>query len=777
MQQLRILINEDTTSDAVLLEYAIRNAEIDFVSTRVEAEDEFLAALREFIPDIIISDYSLPAFNGMQALELAKELAPHTPFIIVTGSVHELTAVECMKAGADDYVLKDHLVRIGPAIEASIIKNKALKQKYLSERKLAESERKLRAIFENVNDAILVIDGTVIVDCNSAAAQMFGLPRENLLYHSPVEFSPHEQPTGCISRELLEDKLKDTLQGKPQFFEWRHQKADNRPFDVEIGLSLTEIEDKPMVLAVLRDISERKSTENILRDNEAKFKRLSLEFTTLLNAIPDYILLHAPDMEILWTNNAVKEKFDEKIPLPEERNCHALIHGMSVFHDKCPVRECIDTGIPVKDIVKVHEVMTWEIRAIPILDDEGKLESVLEICRDITEMKNMEKQLMHAQKMEVVGQLAGGVAHDFNNIITALIGYGNLVRMKMVVDDPSIYYVDQMLITAERAAELTQSLLAFSRKKESHFQVYNINEMISSVGEFIVRLIGEDIKIKISPHQEPLFSKLDYSQFEQVLSNLATNARDAMPEGGVLSLSTERCELDADFVATHGYGEPGCYVRISVSDTGCGIDEKNLSRIFEPFFTTKDIGKGTGLGLSMAYNIVKDHKGYITVYSEKGIGTTFNIYLALLEENPRKESVRKPAKPLGGTETILIAEDEDSVRKMLARFLTDFGYTVLQAEDGEVALTIFKQAKDEIHLLLLDVLMPKKGGKEVSIAVKEQRPDMKIIFNSGYPLDMLQEKDLLHEGVDYYLKPISPNELLNKIRDVLDRPENISSRI
>jgi signal transduction histidine kinase/DNA-binding response OmpR family regulator len=650
MQHLRILINEDTPADADLLEYAIRKAGIDFVSTRVETRAAFLGALQESTPDVIISDYSLPTFDGMQALELAKEHVPFTPFIIATGALNEETAVECLKAGADDYVLKDRMIRIGPAIEAALSKKKALLEKQRAEQRLISSEQEFRA-------------------------------------------------------------------------------------------------------------------------GEEKYRQLSQEYNTLLDAIPDSILLQSPGLEIVWANRAARENFRDTLAGSEERHCYKLMHETSAPHENCPVLECFRTGLPSKSVISVRGELTFEVRAVPVRNESGDLVNVIEICRDITEMKKLEQQLFHAQKMEAVGQLAGGIAHDFNNIITALIGYGNLVQMKMADDDPSLHYLDQMLTTAERAAELTQGLLAFSRKKEPNLQPMNVNDIIRTSERFLARVIGEDVKILSTIEEDPLIAVIDHSQVEQVLMNLATNARDAMPEGGTLSISTSRYEIDGNFVRRHGFGEPGWYVRVEVSDTGTGMGEKTRSKIFEPFFTTKEQGKGTGLGLSIVYGIIKEHGGYISVASSEGQGTTFSIYLPLREESlheDKKEFIPAP-EPAGGSETILIAEDDDWVREMTAKFLRDFGYTVLEAADGEEAVEKFAGAKDRISLLILDVLMPKKGGREVFEEASSLRPHIKALFNSGYPLDVLQSKGLLEADVNYYLKPIAPRELLSRVREILEQ--------
>jgi PAS domain S-box-containing protein len=767
-EQLRILINEDVPSDAELLQYEIRKGGFSFISIRVETREGFLSALDEFVPDLIISDYNLPSFDGMQALALAREYSPLIPFVIVTGALNEEIAVQCMKAGADDYLLKDNLKRLVPAIGVVMANSKSKREKLLAEERLAASERRFRALFEHAHDAIFLLKEGVFVDCNPIAEQMFGVARTNLLNRMPIDFSPDEQPTGELSRDQAQDKIHLAMEVEPQYFEWRHLRPDGTMFDVHIGLSPIEIDEQVFLMAILRDITEKKRIELELRENEKKYKDLSQEFNALLDAIPDSILLQSRDLEIVWANRAAMANFSEGIENLAERHCYKLLHQTSAPHKGCPVLESFDTGRPAKGIIPITDKV-WEVRAVPVKNELGEIENVIEIGRDITEMKKLEQQLVHAQKMEAIGQLAGGIAHDFNNIITAMIGYGNLVLMRIAEDDPVRHYVEQILVTADRAAELTQGLLAFSRKNVLNMQPVKLNDVVNGLQSFLWRIIGEQIEIETDLSKQQIIIYADNSQVEQVLMNLATNARDAMPGGGVLSLKTEISELDDGFVKAHGYGEPGKYACISVTDTGVGMDEETAKRIFEPFFTTKEAGKGTGLGLSIVYGIVKEHHGYILVYSSLGTGTTFRVYLPIIDSDEQKHEIQQYFEPQGGGETILVAEDDALVRDITAKLLVGYGYTVIEAVDGDDALRKFADVQGQVHLLILDVLMPNKGGREVAEEVMRRSPGTKVLFASGYPLDLLVNKNILLEDVNFFTKPIAPRDLLQKVRAVLDR--------
>jgi signal transduction histidine kinase len=399
----------------------------------------------------------------------------------------------------------------------------------------------------------------------------------------------------------------------------------------------------------------------------------------------------------------------------------------------------------------------------------------------LQERKRLEAQLRQAQKMEAIGTLAGGIAHDFNNMLNAIIGYSSLIQMDMKENDPRRAYLKEILDASERASHLTKGLLAFSRKQPMETKPVNINEIVTDFKKMIRRMIREDIELKIilNPPFPPLakggeggFGDLtvtaDTGQIEQILMNLATNARDAMPEGGILSIETGLIEINQEYINIHGYGKEGMYAIITVSDTGIGMDEMTRQRIFEPFFTTKGLGRGTGLGLAIVYGIVKQHNGYINCYTKLGEGTTFKICLPLIKKEVEVEEIELPPVR-GGTETMLLAEDEDAVRRAIMTVLERYGYNVIEAVDGEDAVNKFMENKDRIQLLMLDVIMPKKGGKEAYDEIRKIKPDIKTIFASGYTADILNRKGMLEEGINFVFKPISPGGLLRKVREVLDR--------
>jgi two-component system cell cycle sensor histidine kinase/response regulator CckA len=415
-----------------------------------------------------------------------------------------------------------------------------------------------------------------------------------------------------------------------------------------------------------------------------------------------------------------------------------------------------------------RRLIAWSNTAL--LDKNGSVEYVIPTGIDISERRRLENHLRQSQKMESVGTLAGGIAHDFNNILTAVIGYGNLLQMKMKSDDPLRHSVEQILASANRATTLTQGLLAYSRKQIINPQPTKLNEIIRKVERLLLRLLGEDVELKSMLADADITILADAGQIEQVLMNMAANARDAMPDGGYLYLETQLTELDEEQAKTRDL-PTGKYAVITVTDSGMGMDEKTRQRIFEPFFTTKDQGKSTGLGLAVVYGIIKQHGGYVEVESEIGMGATFRIYLPV-HHVAAEEVLAVELPPIeGGTETILVAEDDETVRYLTSNVLEQFGYTVIQAVDGEDAVNRFMENKEGVKLLLLDVIMPKKNGKEVYEKVKIFQPDVKVLFLSGYTADIMHQKGLLEKGVNFILKPVPMNNLLRKVRTILDRKE------
>lgn len=396
----------------------------------------------------------------------------------------------------------------------------------------------------------------------------------------------------------------------------------------------------------------------------------------------------------------------------------------------------------------------------------ANLELEFELTQRIEEEKEtFEQQLRHSQKMEAIGTLAGGIAHDFNNILTTIVASASLMQRHVREDDPLRRHLDRIFAAAERASSLTKGLLAYSRKSVNKTVPVKLNAIVDNIHKLFVRLIPENIEFTCALTDEELTIMGDSGQIEQIMMNLITNARDAMPEGGELTIRTGSIVVDQEFVAVRGLGTPGRYAVLSVADSGVGMDAKTRERIFEPFFTTKEVGKGTGLGLSMVYGIVRQHGGFINVSSETGHGTVFEVYFPVTDSDVRESADRAIDLPKVAERTILVVEDDNLVRQILTDVLSSSGYRVIEAVDGEDGIAKFLEHRDEVHLLISDIMMPKKSGIETYREIRKIRDDIKVIFISGY--SSAATKEILAEGLTYMAKPVSPRALLAKIREVL----------
>jgi PAS domain S-box-containing protein len=520
---------------------------------------------------------------------------------------------------------------------------------------------------------------------------------------------------------------------------------------------------------------ERKSAEESLKESEEKMRLLSA-------TAADPIVMIDDEGAIAYWNPAAERTFGYQAQEVMGKSLHLLL-APKRYHDAFrsgfaryretgngpAIGRTLEMGAVRKDGTEVPVEVSFSTMVLK------EKRHAIGIIRDINERKQLEEerikieeQLRQAQKMEAVGQLAGGIAHDFNNILTAIIGFSTLMKMKLADDDPLHMEIDQILASSDRAANLTRSMLAFCRRQIMTPRPTDLNDIIREGNIFLQRVISEDVELRTALADAPLNIFADSAQIEQVLMNLATNARDAMPHGGTLVMETSSTMIDDHFISTNGYGKNGMYAMITVADTGSGMDEETSRRIFEPFFTTKEVGKGTGLGLSVVYGIVKQHEGYIICDSEPGRGTTFRIYLPILDEEVEKSMTAPDVALPTGTETILLAEDDAQVRRPSKLFLEKFGYRVIEAANGEDAVTQFITHKDEISLALLDVIMPRLNGWEAYGHIRQMKPGIKVIFLSGYTAEIFRKEKIAGEGINILLKPTLHKELLVSIRKLLD---------
>ncbi|HPP06195.1 MAG TPA: PAS domain S-box protein [Syntrophorhabdaceae bacterium] len=649
-------------------------------------------------------------------------------------------------------------------IEGTIID---ITKRKMAEKALEESERKYRSIFENAIEGFFQTtpDGRFI-DANPALARMFG-------YYSPKEMMEeiknledhYANPEDRKRMKELYERDGYIIGFETQFYRRDHSKIwirmNGRAVKDDYGNIL-------YYEGTTEDITDRIEAEKALKESEERYRSVienSNEGIAIIKA-GIFLFVNKKFVEMFGYKNA-----EEVIG----RDILTTVHEDDKNFVKYLARKR-EEGTRVmpqyefKGVKKNGEIIYIEISVGEVFFYGERF--IIAFLRDITDRKQLEAQLIQSQKMEAIGQLAGGVAHDFNNILTAIIGYADLLEMKLSKDDRLKHYVQQILTSANRAAQLTQGLLTFSRKQIMHLKPVDLNKTIVNFKGMLERIIGEDIELKIHLREENITIVADPVQIEQILMNLATNARDAMPDGGTLTIEAGYIDIDEVFLKKHNFGRVGKYAYISVSDTGIGMDEETKANIFNPFFTTKEVGKGTGLGLSIVYGIVKQHSGYITVETAPGKGSTFTVFIPVANKEKEEEKVYDKFEFERGSETILICEDDDGVRSFMEEILKGAGYNVLTARDGVESIEMFNRYANIIDLIILDIIMPKKNGIEVYEEIKTIRPDIEALFISGYPRDSLEKRGKTFGGMEIIAKPITPQKLLKSIRARIDNKKH-----
>ncbi len=590
----------------------------------------------------------------------------------------------------------------------------------------------------------------------------------------PSKFKPRlDNSLKCIhpeDRAAVEASLRESLgSGKPYSIDYRIERPDGseRYVHAEGEASFDETRKQLRMVGIVQDITEQKRAEEALRRSETNYRSLILGATygifrcnvrgEFLDANPALatMLGYESNKELLRSEGlqTVFQAAEEGAQLLSQFRQAGRVDGVEVTW-----RRKDGALVPVR------------LSGRAVLDEQGVLQGFEVITENIVERRQLEEQLRQAQKMEAVGRLAGGVAHDFNNLLTIINGYSQLLRERLEPESPLHAHLEEIQNAGDRATSLTRQLLAFSRRQVLQPQVLNLNTVVKNMEKMLGRLIGEDVELKFSLAANLGLTRADPGQIEQVIMNLAVNARDAMPQGGQLTISTENVSLDRTYIRKHVVTTPGPHVMLGVSDTGCGMDEETQRHIFEPFFTTKEHGRGTGLGLAMVYGIVKQSGGNIWVYSEPGKGTTFKIYLPRVEEVVAEPQPREASRlHHRGSETVLVVEDDEAVRTLVQGVLRSNGYTVLTASDPEEASALCQRHQGPIHLLLSDVIMPKTSGRRLYEHLAFIRPDMKVLYMSGYTDDAIVHHGVLEKGIPFLQKPFTPEGLARKVREVLDR--------
>jgi PAS domain S-box-containing protein len=632
-----------------------------------------------------------------------------------------------------------------------------------AEQALRESEQRFRDLFEGSPDAIFVEDlnGTVL-DINPAACRLHGATRNDLIGKNVFDLVPSER-----QEEVARD-FKALVEGRLQQIEGASVTQDGRAVPVEVRAGRVNYAGREAVLLHVRDITERKLAEAALRSSEMLFHSVwenSVDGMRLTDENGNIVAVNNAFCKLVGMQRAELEGKPFTVIFADSEQPGQMLEEFRqrfrnrAFEHQRERRLTLRNG----NIVTLEDTSSFvELR--------GQAPMLLQLFRDVTAHKRLEEQLRQSQKMEAIGQLAGGVAHDFNNILTVIHGHASLLTAGGSLTGRATKSAQQITQAAERAASLTRQLLAFSRRQVLQPQRLDLNEVVANMTKMLGRILGEDIALQLNYSPQPALVQADAGMIEQVLLNLAVNSRDAMPKGGLLAIKISTAEVDARRLAEHSERQTGRFVCLSVIDTGCGIPPENLRRIFEPFFTTKEVGKGTGLGLATVYGIVKQHQGWIEVDSEPGKGTTFKVFLRRSFETVESANQRPAEKPVrGGTETILVVEDEAPVRELVCNLLAGHGYQILQAESGAKALQVWGASKDRIALVLTDLVMPDQmNGRELAERLWAEQPRLKVIFTSGYSADVVGQDFVLRRGLNYLQKPYHPQKLALAVRDCLD---------
>jgi two-component system cell cycle sensor histidine kinase/response regulator CckA len=639
--RIHVLILEDRPTDAELVVHELRAAGFDPVWRRVDTEENFLAFLHP-APDVILADYIMPQFNAVTALKRLRESGLEIPVVIVSGSIGEETAVEAIRHGAVDYLIKDRLSRLGPAVRNALEQKRLRNEKRTAEAALQAAQQRLLHLLAH----------------SPAVIYSFKLQGQ--------ELAPTVVSENIVA--LLGFTFEEAL--RPAWWQEQLCPEDREP--------------------------ARASLLNVLTHNTSNV---------------EYRLRHK--------NGGYRWVADSK------------------------------------QIVR---------------DASGQPLEIVGVWTDITERRQLEEQLRQSQKMEAIGQLAGGVAHDFNNLLTVIRGYTELLLLRSELDEGSKEELNEVYSATERAAHLISQLLTFSRKQVLQRGPLDLNEVVNDLSRMLGRVLNEDIHLSLHCAESLPSVHADAGLLEQVLLNLALNARDAMPRGGHLSIGTAALVIDSAHVQWNSQARPGTFVCLTVRDSGCGMTPEIRARIFEPFFTTKSVGQGTGLGLAMAYGIIKQHEGWIEVESQVGVGTAFRVLLPSLADAmlvPRHPALETDVP--GGNETILLVEDDLPVRNLARTILKLFGYQVVEASSGALALSLWDKHADIVDLLLTDVVMPGGvNGHELAQELSRRKPGLKVIYTSGHIAGLASENVRQLRQANFLQKPYDPRKLAQMVRRCLD---------
>jgi len=882
---LRAIFVEDSLDDAETLELELRQAGFDVVGVRVETAADFHAALERRDADIVFSDHSLPAFDAPGALAVLKASGQDIPFVVVSGTIGEETAVAIMRSGASDFVLKNNRIRLAAVVDRELREAQNRRARNHAEQK----SQQMAAIVQSSFDPIIseTLDG-IITSWNLAAERLYGWKAEEMV-GQPIQRLVPQDHIAQLSQALQRVRNGERVE---TFETVRLNKSGER---IDVAVTLSPVSDASGRLTgiskIVRDIRERKRAERELRESEAKLAeavRLArmgywsrdlasdeVEWSEMLYEIfgvtrdeyqvtygsflarvhPEdrdnvssiigqavashgsfdhtYRILirdevrvihevgrvleleqgrparvagtaqdvtdqmraaetlrlrdraigaatqgivicdpHLPDCPITYASPGFERLTGYSEAETLGRNCRFLQGAGTDLNVVAQLREAVRDGractVELLNYKKNGDSFWNELSIAPVCDGQGNLTHFVGVQTDVTQRRLLESQYYQAQKMDAVGRLAAGVAHDFNNLLTIISGYTELAIESLKPDDAMREFLFEIQRAGQRSAALTRQLLLFSRQQVIAPQLLDLNHVVEDAEKMLRRVIGEDIRLEARLGTLEGCIRADSGQMDQVLMNLAVNARDAMPRGGRLTIETREVDFDEEYSRWNPGLRPGHYLELSVSDTGCGMTDEVRARLFEPFFTTKEVGKGTGLGLAVVHGVVKQAEGHIQVDSQLDVGTTFHLYFPSYPA-PRETASSSSATLMPmGNETVLLVEDESSLRALSRQILVGCGYNVIEAVDGHDALQIAGSHRDTIHLVVTDVVMPRLGGRQLVERLLRLHPETRVLYVSGYTNDAIVRHGIQQDEVHFLQKPFAPPMLAAKIRTVLD---------
>jgi two-component system, cell cycle sensor histidine kinase and response regulator CckA len=774
---LRMLLVEDNEADADLIAHTLKEsnpcASVDVAATCKQFTE--LLAGQEY--DIVLADYHLPDCTGMNALRKLRHLGFDIPLIIVTRTLGDELAVECLKSGASDYVLKENLARLPMAVTRALEEKRARDESVRAPKMMEQAQdvhrgdERFSQLADNIDEVFFVMGAEFkkTFYINPAYERIWGRSRQSL-HEDPESFMEAVPSDDRVRFQAYIGRIQRGEEAGKLEFRVVHPDGKTRWVLSHAVAIRNEQGEVYRISGIALDITDSREAQLALEESAERFRKLTHASFDAIGITQDGILHEvnrgylemfgyerAEDVLGRPVTDLVAEESRAEVELRLNDNIEGTYELVGQRRD--------GTRILLEATARSHAIAGRPARITAL--------------RDMTERHVLEEQFRQAQKMEAVGRLAGGVAHDFNNLLTVITGFTDLLLADLGSDDPRRSDLQQVRMAADKAAGLTRQLLAFSRQQVIEPRVVVLEDVVKQTQKLLANLIGEDIEFTTQFGSTPCVVVIDPGQLEQVVMNLVVNARDAMPTGGKLTVETACVDLDDDHAAVHWPAITGRYAMLAVSDTGIGMDEATKARDFEPFFTTKEPGKGTGLGLATVYGIVKQSGGFVWAYGEPGKGAVFKIYLPLSEEEPApaRENQTRLATPRG-TETVMLVEDSQAVRFIARRTLEQQGYEVIEASSGRDALELAGRSDRPVDLLLTDVVMPEMSGRVLAEKFAAYQPNAKVLYMSGYTDDAVIRHGVLRAKTPFLQKPFTPRALAIRVRDVLDsQPTGTASAV